>query len=59
MEEDKDPDDGYGDEGDFQGAVGDDDDSFDSDFDDAEVEAEAAEVGEDDEIDLEAYLKWR
>ena len=39
--------------------AGDADDSFDSDFDDEGLDEEAELVGEDDELDLEAYMKWR
>lgn len=46
-----------GDEGDFDADGGDDDDSFDDDFDENASGDEIA--GEDDEFDMEAYLKWR
>ncbi len=42
---------------DFRAGAADGEDSFDSDFDDAGIEDELG--GSDDEIDLEAYLKWR
>ena len=46
------------DEGDFQGDL-DEDDSFDSDFESENIQDAEAYLGQDDEIDLEAYLKWR
>ena len=43
---------------DFDGEAGGDDDSFDEDFDAADDEDELP-PGEDDEFDMEDYLKWR
>ena len=43
---------------DFDGDAGGDDDSFDEDFDAADEEDELP-PGEDDEFDMEDYLKWR
>ncbi len=42
---------------DFDDVPDDDDDSFDEDFDADDAEDELP--GEDDEFDMEAYLKWR
>ena len=48
------------DEGDFDQAGSEDEDSFESDFGEEDAEDEAVEEGdEEDEFDVEAYLKWR